>query len=865
MKDIIRDKLYLAALLHDIGKFYQRADEGSSKNSRYLSESVRQAEQIHCPESASGGYRTHKHVQWTAQFFEDHQPVFRELLGREGVSELQGGDTLARLSAVHHLPSSSLEKLVQLADWCASGVDRTKDTGKKDGEAEHKWDSFKKVRMRSVFESIHREGKDLPNLKYSLPLDAPDSQRLSFPQPDKSFQEDPEYAVLWKAFEEDFRLLKAKHIHAFADSLLFLLEKYTSRIPSSTMHLPDVSLFHHLKTTAALALCFYDYEQEKKVEIRAEKEVDSLLLIGADLSGIQSYIYDIVSRYASKNLKGRSFWLQLLLDSVLENILDQLGLFRANVVYASGGGFFLLAPNTEKVREALLKIEQDLQEKLFDAYQGKLYLALAWQPHSANDLLDQKLAEVWKGLMDQLNQKKRQRFSGLMISRYASFFEPDAEDALPQRDQITGEGLHGGDAIRYPQGREEQIVIHPDTKRQIELGTALKAANFWVTASPELSSLGQKSFEPGNLGVHHYFLSAKQVAEKEKMLRGSMDGVLIRKINDHDFLGDSLAGNANTYGFVSYGGNDFPAAEDGSPKTFNALAGSPDEGESESDESQYARLGVLRMDVDNLGQIFINGLSETRRTYSRYSSLSSSLDQFFKGYINHLWEKEKYKGLTQIIYSGGDDLFIVGRWHLMIDLADEIQQDFRKWTCENEHLSISAGIAIIPPKYPVSKGAELAAAEETRAKDHTYHLGKDQKLEKNAISFMGVALHWQHEFPLVRELKDLLLSWIQGDMPKSILGRIRAHYRGYHEAKEHKTAESWRWIMAYDFARLSKRIKSETIRKEVEEVKTAVFTERYGRYITANDSDNKNHSMIELLNLAARWAELEERSVGNEK
>ena len=31
-----RERIYLAALLHDIGKFYQRADTGSVRSSRYL-------------------------------------------------------------------------------------------------------------------------------------------------------------------------------------------------------------------------------------------------------------------------------------------------------------------------------------------------------------------------------------------------------------------------------------------------------------------------------------------------------------------------------------------------------------------------------------------------------------------------------------------------------------------------------------------------------------------------------------------------------------------------------------------------------------------------------------------------------------
>lgn len=41
----MREHIYLAALLHDIGKFYQRADTGSVKTSRYLKE--------HCKDESS--------------------------------------------------------------------------------------------------------------------------------------------------------------------------------------------------------------------------------------------------------------------------------------------------------------------------------------------------------------------------------------------------------------------------------------------------------------------------------------------------------------------------------------------------------------------------------------------------------------------------------------------------------------------------------------------------------------------------------------------------------------------------------------------------------------------------------------------
>ena len=64
-----REKIYLAALLHDIGKFYQRADSGSVANSRFLNQRNKK-EDIFLP--LRNGYYTHKHCLWTAQFIDDN-------------------------------------------------------------------------------------------------------------------------------------------------------------------------------------------------------------------------------------------------------------------------------------------------------------------------------------------------------------------------------------------------------------------------------------------------------------------------------------------------------------------------------------------------------------------------------------------------------------------------------------------------------------------------------------------------------------------------------------------------------------------------------------------------------------------------
>lgn len=64
-----REHIYLAALLHDIGKFYQRADTGGVSTSKFLKDFCKE-ESSFCPQYE--GRYSHKHVLWTAQFIDDN-------------------------------------------------------------------------------------------------------------------------------------------------------------------------------------------------------------------------------------------------------------------------------------------------------------------------------------------------------------------------------------------------------------------------------------------------------------------------------------------------------------------------------------------------------------------------------------------------------------------------------------------------------------------------------------------------------------------------------------------------------------------------------------------------------------------------
>ncbi|MCY7352119.1 MAG: type III-A CRISPR-associated protein Cas10/Csm1, partial [Cytophagaceae bacterium] len=639
--DLRREAVYLAGLVHDIGKFYQRGDE---QPKRVLN---RSDVTTFCPVDQYGGY-THKHVLWTAQFLEDHPQLFAQNADVFGSPDAVG--RFFRYAVAHHKPDAADigQRLVQKADHYASGLDRTSSEGLKDEyeeinhERSGKWDDFRKVRMVSIFEPLL--GNQL--IQHRLPVASVTLDKSFFPKKQFAESATDQYVSLWQAFTQEVAQLPRQSFGSLADSLLYLLEKYTVTVPSSTQHLPDVSLYDHLKSTAALALCLHDYLEERngltKLDLTATDQ--PFLLIGGDLSGIQAYIYDIIGKNAAKNLKGRSFYLQLLVDSIVQRLVDGLGLYRANIVYSSGGGFYLLAPNTQKIHAELAKLRQEISEKLRDEQGLKLYMALDCEPVSQGQVFGKKINEVWTNLSKRLSARKRNRFADFMVKEagYQHFFEPSevGGESRGTRDAITGEEFVGGETrFQLDPGEEDSPEVTQTTFNQVRLGKALrqrveyqvmtkKAVPYWEPTY----ELGQRSdlhFNPLNLGYCTYFLNEQTLAKLRNKLRGSVDDATILSVNKPEMTDLDLSGNRQTQGFTFYGGNDTPRATtpgDDDEKTagsvlyFEELAG----------DVSLKRLGILRMDVDNLGYIFKEGFTDQKRTFSRdqkrtfsrYSALS---------------------------------------------------------------------------------------------------------------------------------------------------------------------------------------------------------------------------------------------------
>ncbi|TCO89136.1 CRISPR-associated protein Csm1 [Bacteroides heparinolyticus] len=826
--DNVREKLYLAALLHDIGKFYQRADHGSVSKSMFLKGEYK-SESPFCP--MYNGRYTHRHVLWTAQFMDEYKSIFPQ-------QDAKVLDELIHIAAGHHLLAdrlSDLGKIIKEADCLSSGMDRTSGDGLKDvqDETDTSWDAFKKKRMVSILDTINADviKKDW----YHYPIDKMKLSKDYFPK--KSFDSAPDYLRLWEEFTTEFTLIRASSYRALSETLLSLLLKYTSCIPSSTIDFADVSLYDHLKTTAALAVSLYDYNKA------GSQEESPFLLIGADFSGIQSYIYQIVSKYAGKNLKGRSFYLRLLSDTVVRYLLKELDLFQANIMYNSGGSFYLLAPNTEFVKEKLKQAVLNIEQKLFETHGTTLFVAIDSVEVSKEILMRKSgsLGDVWAELFDRRDKKKATKFAAQAIASYDQLFTPSHKGGNAQRDTITGEEFLDGEKMV----RKEDLLLKPINAKQIELGAKLRDFDIMVVKEGTPLDFWDNKLHitPLDLDFTYYFLKEQDLADKSKYLKNT-DLLSVVTMNGKDgdciFMKPVDGINNIVYGLDFYGGNE----TDGTKfSTFEEMCDNSD---------KFSRLGVLRMDVDNLGSIFQRGLLPEKTSLSRYVALSRSFDFFFSGYLNTLWQETDPKK-SFIVYSGGDDVFIVGSWDVTILLAEKINEDFKKFACDNPIFSLSAGIAFISPKFPIMKGADESDREENNAKKHTC-----AEWEKNSISFMQTPLNWDKEYGVVARLKTEMVGLLKkGEMPKSFLSKIMSHCANA-KIKGHRiTVPKTYWLLTYDLSRMKMR-STEAVKAMIEQCINEVCNKK-GATLNGEHIITDYHP-LELWNFAARWAELEYRS-----
>lgn len=246
-----------------------------------------------------------------------------------------------------------------------------------------------------------------------------------------------------------------------------------------------------------------------------------------------------------------------------------------------------------------------------------------------------------------------------------------------------------------------------------------------------------------------------------------------------------------------------PVDAENVPRDFGAIA---------AQASGAPLLAVVKADVDWLGTLFAWGLQREDApgpdTLSRSLALSRLIDTFFSGWVQGLLADRFPSCYT--IYSGGDDVLVVGPWDQALRFLMRVHDDFARYT-QHPQITLSAGVALLRPQTPIADAVALADAQEALAKEAGADGGRDQ------VALFDVPLRWERAAALFDRWQVLAAA---DRPPSSALHRLLGYARAYQQAE----GAGLRALahMAYDFAR-NKQMLPATYRDEWQRVLNAAF------------------------------------------
>lgn len=726
--------------MHDIGKFYQRTDKNHSEKYKKYTQN----------EFGQNG----AHAKWSCDFLEQYydEDIIDLVLHHHKHTASNNSDFCSILTKADHHSASERESIDEKQE-------------------------VNKTPLISLFSKIVLEGNEKIEEKF-IPLNKLSLDEGSFnslkPTNKKKAMEgwklSPEYEKLWKNFTGEFELIQNKNNF---NTILALLKKYTSTMPSAAyVSKSDISLYDHSKTTAALALSRYLFQKESDEKLKKTDTQKCYLAIEGDISGIQKFIFKISSPQEaqngmSKRLRGRSLYLTLLCDAIATYITEELELCKANILFCGGGRFTIIGPNTDIAKENLAKIKSKINEFFINKFNAELYLALVSIECCGEDL--GKFGEVTQKLTNKLNEDKKHKFSDSLDD----IFNFDEEIKYEDLCSVCG----------TPFKKEENSFVCESCKSHEKLGQKAANADYMIKC---ITKKGTGLFiEPTNTD-YHFLDKSKDISKIISDLSESCEKIEVIKLNSTDFLDlvnykfkDNVSFSFSFMGNTVPNLGPFTENHHYMPLYFEHLA---------KISKGSNKLGVLKMDVDNLGLIFSEGLKKSYNDnlgISRVSSLSSQLDMFFSGFVNNLANdfkiyskvfdeenfdkieldiqnddeheekvsvyKLKYGNILSdeeldklndyaiptihINYSGGDDLLVLGPYDDIICFASELKKSFKEWTACNPSINLSAGINIVSPKFPIGKAVVYSEK----------YLDAAKSCGRNKVTLFGEVVNWDNK------------------------------------------------------------------------------------------------------------------------
>jgi CRISPR-associated protein Csm1 len=623
--------------------------------------------------------------------------------------------------------------------------------------------------------------------------------KTAFPQSGVEPLSETDYENLIQGFKAEFEyaLRKAQDWTELEAWVYSLLERYTWVVPSDVRRQrPEVSLFDHSRTSCAIAAALCIRDQPEFAEIKPHRS--TFLLIQGDISGVQDYIYMVANvgpGGVAKRLRARSFFITALTEVVAHRLRDELTpsypLPIAAQIIGGGGQFVLLAPDLPLVRDKVTAIRKEVNQWLWDGFQGDLALVMEYLPLTQKDLLIENgdICESLDRLRRIVEASKSRRLGDLLQDEEgwiegAFKWEPEGQEyphgdcpscrRLPARapaqtkeglgipiddrlcdrchqDRILSERIVSARYIAYFRGRAPQdtgwlesrklSLFEGDAARHAVLLNDLDDLERLDRRPYQLDGFGYETPTPEGPALVHYF--ANHVPRFDTLQDLAVFCTGERSCVQGSYRDDDTCGILVRPDGSRFQTGDFPILQ-----TFGCLSAAAAELTGSDDETLHGAqlLGVLRADVDNLGLLFREGFGEVK-SLSRLATLSRMTDLFLSGWVNETLSKPpEGSGYNRIytVYAGGDDLCLVGPWDVIIDFTQYMADEFRRYVAGNPNVTLSAAVSVTKPKFPIATSAREAGQLLKAAKD----------AGRNRLNLFGVITRWSEAPDVWIELSD---------------------------------------------------------------------------------------------------------------
>ena len=457
--------------------------------------------------------------------------------------------------------------------------------------------------------------------------------------------------------------------------------------------IPNTSLYGHSR----LASAFSPFKKFKAVLI--------------DIKGIQRFISNVQKEAdASKRFRGRSLFLQLLQQAIVDYIAESHSLSEINnLSFEPGKILFLLNEDcdTSKIRAKLLELEDWLEYELqFSVKESKSYSVsdlYFYNPPPGKSVFEDLLRELFEdyeiiGKTDIIEDNEVDRYG--VVSRVVIKADMKNIDIL---SSLAPGSINVGDSVS---------LISLIT---LIIGHTSRNLRYIVEVIHGNEKDDEQSYDPVNgvgkititpLGTSFYLIHEKRTdveAVLHDVIRMNKDKakrIKVFTVNETiDFIHEDLL---KEFGKISFGyillNTYHPTGEKENFKSLDSMG-------------NFIGLGII--DGDRIGE----KVKELSKYPSRFMAFSSILNFVFT-YIPVFELGEKIQSGQKpdivILYAGGDDVAVYGKWDEVLELLAEMQKYVKDMLYQ---VTVSGGLFIFKPAYPIYYAYKNAKDLEDNAKE----------------------------------------------------------------------------------------------------------------------------------------------------